>query len=71
MLPVNGVFSNHSLWGAEGAVAPGHGRVDLTALVAPPFGLLALGLPLAVVVLVRGDLNRPAQGRTESTHESS
>ena len=31
--------------GAEGAVAPGQGKVNAQPVLPPPFGLLALGLP--------------------------
>ena len=51
--------------GAEGAVAPGQGKVNAQPVLPPPFGLLALGLPLALVVLVRDDLNRLFRLREE------
>ena len=57
--------------GAEGAVAPGQGKVNAQPVLPPPFGLLALGLPLALVVLVRDDLNRLFRLREEPVHARS
>ena len=57
--------------GAEGAVAPGQGKVNAQPVLPPPFGLLALGLPLALVVLVRDDLNRLFRLREEPSPRTS
>ncbi|MGB8079620.1 MAG: hypothetical protein WCF83_04010, partial [Pseudolabrys sp.] len=57
--------------GAEGAVAPGQGKVNAQPVLPPPFGLLALGLPLALLVLVRDDLNRLFRLREEPSPRTS
>lgn len=44
---------------------PGQGKVNAQPVLPPPFGLLALGLPLALVVLVRDDRNRLLRLREE------
>ena len=51
--------------GADGADAPGQGKVNAQPVLPPPFGLLALGLPLALVVLVHDDRNRLFRLREE------
>ena len=57
--------------GAEGAVAPGQGKVNAQPVLPPPFGPLALGLRLALVVLVRDDLNRLFRLREEPSPRTS